>query len=89
MEQLPKIKKIHSITIDSRRKGLVSGVDKVVSSCDTTIVLITSDGGLTIIGKELKINKFSIDDGALSFEGTIDTLKYTAAKTPLLKRLFK
>lgn len=83
------LKKQHSLEIASRKNGLITGVEKVVSSCDTSLVLSTSEGGLTVTGTGLKINKFSVEDGTLGFDGTVNAVRYSAAKVPLLKRIFK
>lgn len=68
---------------------MVSGVKKVVSASPAELTLETSEGGLSIRGKELKINSFSEESGALSFDGTVDRTEYDKVKQPFLKRLFK
>lgn len=88
IKQAP-LKKPHSIDLSNRKNGAITGVEKVISSCDTCLALATCEGGLTIAGANLKINKFNVDDGTLSFEGEINSLKYNAAKVPVLKRIFK
>lgn len=84
-----KPKRPHSMTVEGRTKASLTGVEKVVNSADTFINLITSEGGLNISGREFKIERFNIDDGTLVLAGVIDAVKYTAAKAPLLKRIFK
>ncbi|MDR3022277.1 MAG: hypothetical protein LBU60_06375 [Clostridiales bacterium] len=86
-------KRPHSITIDSRKRGLISGVDKVVSSNDISIILHTSEGALQIMGKDFKIKKFSQEEGVLAFEGDLESLKYANIKQGtsggMLKKMFK
>lgn len=84
-----KIKPKHNITIESRKRALISGVEKVVDSNANAINLVTSDGALCIKGDGLKINAFSEADGSLSFEGRVDRMEYVGAKQPLLRRIFK
>lgn len=84
-----KPKRPHAITLDGRIRASLTGVEKVVNSADTFINLVTSEGGLNIAGRDFKIEKFNIDDGTLVLAGVIDGIKYTAAKAPLLKRIFK
>ncbi len=67
----------------------MTGIQKVSSSSETGISLVSSCGAMEIVGKKLKINSFSIDEGTLCFEGEIDSIKYSAKKVPLIKRLFK
>lgn len=83
------LKKQHTLEITSRNSGSLTGIEKVVSSCDTALVLVTSEGGLSIAGTGLKINRFNVDEGTLSFAGTVNSIKYSAAKVPMLKRIFK
>jgi len=81
-------KRNHVVNIDNRAKGNITGVDKVISSNTTQLLLETSNGGLTVLGSELKILKFNADEGYLSFEGTVNSLKYSAAKVPFFKKIF-
>ena len=67
----------------------MTGVDKVISSNENCILLETSEGGLTVSGSGLKINKFDAESGQLTFEGTVNKMQYSAAKLPLAKRIFK
>jgi len=84
----PAPTKPHSLNIENREKGQLTGVIKVVSSNDTQLVLETSQGGLQLSGNGFKIIKFNADEGYLSFEGITNAIKYSAAKVPLLKKIF-
>ncbi|MCI8459670.1 MAG: hypothetical protein HFE46_08435 [Clostridia bacterium] len=79
----------HELRLSCREKGNLSGIEKVISSCETSLQLVSSCGGLTITGEKLKIVQFNAQTGALDFEGTVHAVKYSAPKQPLLKRLFK
>ena len=83
------LKRAHTVQLLSRKEGNLTGVEKVISSSETALVLATADGGLTVCGSGLKINHFDAGDGTLRFEGTVNSLKYSAAKVPVLKRIFK
>ena len=50
---------------------------------------MTGEGGLTITGADLKLEKYSVEDGNLTFSGRVNALKYAGAKVPLVKRIFK
>lgn len=91
MEMKPdnKIKPKHNITMESRSHVHVTGVQKVVSSSDRELSLITSDGALDVTGHELKITSFSEADGTLVFGGKVNKLEYAGEKKPLLKRIFR
>lgn len=79
----------HELKITGRNKGILTGIEKVISSCETALCLVSSCGNLNIAGEKLKIIKFNADDGTLDFEGTVNSMKYSGARTPLLKRIFK
>ena len=79
----------HSLELFSRSKVIMAGVENVASSTEELINLITSEGALEIRGKGLKIQKFNVQDGSLTIEGTLDSFKYAAVKAPILKRIFK
>ena len=83
------LKKRHALTIDCRNKGSLTGVEEVLSYGDDELCLFTSEGRLTVTGKELKIVKFNTEDGSLNFTGKVNAFKYEEKKPPLLKRIFK
>jgi len=80
--------KPHVVHFENREKGHISGVIKVISSNERELSLDTHAGGLSLTGSSLKIIKFNAEEGYLSFEGVPTSLKYTAAKQPLFKRMF-
>lgn len=89
MDDKNAVKKPHTFTLENRKRALMTGVIKVISSNETCLLLETSDGGLSVVGEGLKINKFDVDSGQLTFEGVVNKMQYSAAKAPLLKRIFK
>lgn len=90
MQKQPPVKfTSHSFVMNDRKKASLTGVTKVDGMTDTQIDLTTCMGRLIITGSELKIAKFDMDDGNLTFTGNIDSVKYAQAKQSLLKRIFK
>lgn len=81
--------KRHNISLDGRRRGIVSGVSRVLGATDRELSLETALGNLSIRGTELHIVSFAEQSGELSFDGNIDKLEYAKAHKPMLKRLFK
>ena len=82
----------HNVIMESRKKVSVSGVDDVESFDDGEIVMGTAQGILIIRGKELRIEKLSLDSGDVTIEGIIDKLEYeenAKASDGLFSRLFK
>jgi len=82
-------KRKHNVTLENRRHALISGTEKVIDACPTVINLITSQGGLTVKGTELKIVSYSEADGNLTFTGEVSSLTYSGDKKPLLRRIFR
>lgn len=78
-----------TVLLTNREHAEISGVEKVVRSNPETVDLITKRGGLTVCGSELKIDRFDVNDGALTLSGKVNTMRYTDAAVPLLKRIFK
>ena len=79
----------HSVNMTDRKKAVMTGVAKVDGATDTEVELTTALGRLVVTGSQLKIAKYDDADGNLTLQGNIDSIKYAAAKTPLIKRIFK
>ena len=90
MEHKEAGKKPHVITIENREKGQLSGVAKVLSANETALLLETGAGKLALAGAGIKITKYDVETGVLTFEGTVTSVKYSGAgvKPPLLRRMF-
>lgn len=84
-----KTKKLaHNFTIENRNKAIVTGIEKVINACDSSLYLISCDGGITITGSDLKIIKYDLDSGNLVFTGVINNIKYSHKKQNLFKKMF-
>lgn len=81
----------HNVIIESRARLSISGVEDVESFDESTVILFTSKGMLTIRGIGLHIERLSLDTGELSVEGTIDGLQYSNEEMTggFWSRLFK
>jgi len=81
----------HIVTIDNRRKIMITGVIEVVSSTDKTVVFKTQSHIVNINGDALRIGKLSLEENILIVEGEINEFKYLIkgkAKN-IFKRLIK
>ena len=81
-----------SVIMENRKKISVSGVEDVGSFDEGEIVITTSQGTLVLHGRELKIERLSLDTGDVIVEGGIDSLQYEDDERPqggLFSRLFK
>ena len=82
----------HNVIMEGRRKISVSGVDDVESFDENEIVMGTTQGVLILRGKDLRIERLSLDSGDVTVEGVIDRLEYeddVKVTGGLFSRLFK
>ncbi len=84
-----KTKTPHSVLITDRNQGVIAGVKEVLSYSDELLSLDTTEGKMLVLGKNLKIVKFSTQERNLSFIGFVNQIKYSMPSVPLLKRIFK
>ncbi len=67
----------HNLVLEDRRMLTVSGVSDVDSFDEETVVVFTDMGELTVRGKNLHINRLSVEIGELTVEGNIAALIYS------------
>jgi sporulation protein YabP len=86
----------HQINICERNKGSLSGVVDVISFDAEQILLETTQGMLTIKGKELHVSRLHLEQGEVDVEGQMDSIVYSEngpygkkQKGSLVKRLFQ
>ena len=86
-------KQKHEIRVGMRKELYVSGVSEVESFDDTGLLLHTTEGDLTVEGKDLKIGVLDTDSGIVTVSGRIGGLYYgeesEGEKKGLFKRLFR
>ena len=69
----------HAVSLESRRRAVVSGVQAVDSFNEQIVTLITGEGALTILGENLHVSHLTLEDGRLLVEGDISALEYDAS----------
>ena len=85
----------HKLILNQRNTCTMTGVTDVLSFDINEIMLETTLGVLMIRGKDLHVNRLTLEKGEVDLSGTIDSLQYSdmskmnAQKEPLLARLFK
>mgnify|MGYP000724858195 CR=1 FL=1 len=76
MEENPVM--AHKIVLNNRNLGNLTGILDVISFDENSIVLDTDMGLLTIKGKDLHVNRLSLEKGEIDIEGRTDSLVYSA-----------
>ena len=64
----------HKIVLNNRNQGNLTGILDVISFDENTIVLDTDMGLLTIKGKDLHVNRLSLEKGEVDLSGNIDSI---------------
>ncbi len=82
---------MESLCIEDRKKLILTGATKVISSTSTQAVVEVGDTNIVISGTNIEVTKLDLDNKTVTFSGNINSVKYTAKteKTSLLKRMFK
>lgn len=69
----------HSLTLDARSRLTVGGVEDVESFDESSIVMSTVSGALTVRGEGLHIDRIALDVGELTVQGSVNELSYEDA----------
>jgi sporulation protein YabP len=81
----------HNLIMENRKTMTVSGVGRVDSFDEQTIVMSTDMGELTIKGTNLHIDRLNTDAGEAAISGQVYGLMYTdeREKGGFLSRIFR
>lgn len=86
----------HQLQLRERKTGTLTGVVDVLSFDNEQILLGTTQGMLTIKGRDLHVSRLHLEQGEVDVEGTVDSLIYTEdgaygrkQKGSRMKRLFQ
>ena len=67
----------HKMIITDRASGILNGVLDILSFDINEILLETEQGMLMIKGKDLHVNRLTLEKGELDITGRIDSLLYS------------
>lgn len=81
----------HQLMLEDRRCLTLSGVSDVDSFDETTVVVYTDMGELTVKGEGLHIGRLNVETGDLRVEGRVQSLTYaeSAERGGFFRRLFR
>lgn len=84
--------KSQNVVLEDRSRMSISGVEQVDSFNETTIVLSTIKGVLSIKGEGLNVSKLNLDEGNVKISGSINSIIYNTkegAPKNFMERIFK
>ncbi len=87
-----KFKMPHNLVMEDRRTLSITGVSDVDSFDESTIIVFTDLGELTVRGMDLHIRNLNIEAGEVALEGKISSLSYAdnaVKQTGFFGRVFR
>ncbi len=88
-------KRVHKVMLTNRKTCTINGVNDVLSFDIHEILLETDQGMLMIKGKDLHVNRLTLEKGEVDVDGKIDSLTYSETAVSgnknesLLSKLFR
>ena len=81
----------NKIILENRKKAIITGVEKAISSNETSIILQVSGSKLFIVGTNLQIEKLDVESGEVVALGNFDGFKFGNSNKGgnFLKKVFK
>ncbi|MBQ8653825.1 MAG: sporulation protein [Clostridia bacterium] len=77
MERSAKtVEKPYGMTIDQRKKAVITGVTDVESFDEGAVILHTHGGRLILTGSGLHVASLQLEEGRLAVDGSIDSASY-------------
>ncbi len=87
MAARPEAQKPHELALRDRTQLKLTGVEEVLRADEDALLLVTSQGRLTVEGAGLRILRFVQGTGELEAEGRVEALTY-GTQTGFWARLF-
>ena len=89
-----KILSTHSLMLENRQNGRITGVKDIKSFDEKEILLFTQAGTRVIKGEQLHVKQLDLEKGEVDLEGKVDSLTYLSKNTDnrdesLFKRMFR
>lgn len=72
-----QVPRTHKLVINNRKTSMVTGVLDVLAFDLNEILLETDQGMLMVKGKDLHVNRLSLDKGEVDLAGHIDSVTYS------------
>lgn len=82
------LKTEHKVSLVSREYLEMTGIEEVESYTDSAVVAVSSMGGVTVEGEDIRIESFSSDSGKLVIRGKFDGFFYFGGENGKKRSLF-
>lgn len=95
MEEKMRQGRKHVFSMENRERGLITGVNDVISFDLDKVLLETDYGMVTIKGDDLHVRRLSVEKGEVDIDGRIDAVEYSEINSyakkgeSVIARLFK
>lgn len=89
------VPKTHKIVVSNRKTSMITGVLDVLSFDINEVLLETEQGMLSVKGKDLHVNRLTLEKGEVDLTGHVDSVCYadikhnTKKKEGMIQKLFK
>ena len=82
---------METLTLEDRKKLVVTNVFKMISSTNKEAVMELGDCTLSITGTNLEVTKLDLEGKQVELKGEVNCLKFShkLEKVGLIKRIFK
>ena len=81
-----QVPKAHKLVINNRKTSMVTGVLDVLAFDLNEILLETEQGMLMVKGKDLHVNRLSLEKGEVDLSGHVDSITYAEVKQAIKKK---
>jgi sporulation protein YabP len=72
-----QVPKTHKLVVNNRKTSMVTGVLDVLAFDLNEILLETEQGMLMVKGKDLHVNRLTLEKGEVDLSGHIDSIAYS------------
>lgn len=85
----------HSCFLQNRAGAELTGIREVIEFDENQVIVDTDLGLLTLKGRDLHVNRLTLEKGEMDLDGTVDSLAYSSneayrkAGQSFLARLFR
>ena len=66
----------HTLNLTDREKLTLTGITEVITFDDTTVIMHTTLGRVTVLGSRLQLKSLTPDGGNVTVHGQIDAISY-------------